>query len=145
MGHAVLVLVALALVGSAGAAGLALHASDASSSLVTLSGTVSSVEWNPHFDVSVGFNLTNATSTVHVSVGPPWYWAEHSYPAIKVNETVSVKGIFDDNSTTEFQAWAISVNGGSWITLRTGGMPAWAQEKSGQSPEIDHDHETSTD
>lgn len=134
MSHAALILVALALVGSAGAAGFAIHAMDASPNLVTLSGKVTSVEWNPHFNVSVGFNLTNATSTVHVSVGPPWYWAEHSYPAIKVNESVSVKGLFDDNSTTEFQAWAISVDGGSWITLRTGGMPAWAQERSGQTP-----------
>lgn len=145
MSHAALVLVALALVGSAGAAGFAIHAMDASPNLVMLSGKVTSVEWNPHFDVSVGFNLTNATSTVHVSVGPPWYWAEHSYPAIKVNESVSVKGVYEDNSTSEFEAWSISINGGAWITLRTGEMPAWAQERSGQSAENDHDAETSTD
>ncbi len=145
MAHAALVLVALALVGSAGAAGFALHTMDASPSLVTVSGTVSSVDWNPHFNASVGFNLTNGTSTIHVDLAPPWYWAEHNYPAIKVNDTASVKGVFDDNSTTDLEAWSVSINGGSWITLRTGDMPAWAQEKSGQTPEIDHDNETETD
>ncbi len=143
MPHAALALAVLALVGTAGAAGFAIHAMDASSAnLVTLSGKVASVDWNPHFNVSVEFNLTNGTKSYQVELGPPWYWAEQNYPAIKVNDSVSVKGVFDDNSTTEFTAWSISVNGGSWITLRTGDMPAWAQEKSGQSPEIDHDNET---
>lgn len=145
MAHAALVLVALALVGSAGAAGFALHAMDASPNLVTVSGTVTSVGWNPHFNTSVEFNLTNGNGTYQVHTAPPWYWAEHNYPAIKVNDTVSVKGVFEDNSTTDLEAWSISINGGAWITLRTGDMPAWAQEKSGQSPEIDHDNETSTD
>lgn len=145
MAQAALVLVALALVGSAGAAGFALHAMDASPNLVTVTGTVTSVDWNPHFNASVEFDLKNGTSTVHVELGPPWYWAEHHYPLLKVNDTASVKGVFDDNSTTDLEAWSISINGGAWITLRTGDMPAWAQEKSGQSAEIDHDNETSTD
>ena len=142
MAHAALVLVALALVGSAGVAGVVMHASDAQASLVTVSGTVTAVDWNPHFNTSVEFDLKNATSTFHVELAPPWFWAEHNYPALKVNDTVSVKGVFDDNSTTDLEAWSISINGGTWITLRTGDMPAWAQEKSGQSPEIDHDNET---
>ncbi len=143
MAHAALVLVALALVGSAGVAGVVLHASDAPASLVTVSGKVTAVDWNPHFNASVEFDLKNATSTFHVELAPPWYWAEQKYPVIKVNDTVSVKGVFDDNSTTDLEAWSISINGGAWITLRTGDMPAWAQEKSGQSPEIDHENETS--
>ncbi len=143
MAHPALVLAVLAVVGTAGAAGFALHTMDASPNLVTVSGTVTAVDWNPHFNTSVEFTMKNATSTIHVELAPPWYWAEHNYPAIKVNDTVSVKGVFDDNSTTSLEAWSISVNGGSWITLRTGDMPAWAQEKSGQSPEIDHENETS--
>ncbi len=145
MAHPALVLAVLAVVGAAGAAGFAVHAMDTAPSLVTVSGTVTSVDWNPHFNVSVDFNMTSGGSTIHVELGPPWYWAEHNYPAIKVNDSVSVKGVYDDNSTTDLEAWSISVNGGSWITLRTGDMPAWAQEKSGQSPEIDHENETSTD
>ncbi len=143
MAHPALVLAVLAVVGAAGAAGFAIHAMDSSPSLVTVSGTVTSVDWNPHFNVSVGFNLSSNGTTIHVDLAPPWYWAEHNYPAIKVNDSVSVKGVYDDNSTTDLSAWSISVNGGSWITLRTGDMPAWAQEKSGQSPEIDHENETS--
>jgi hypothetical protein len=142
MAHAALILVALALVGSAGVAGVVMHASDAQASLVTVSGKVTAVDWNPHFNTSVEFDLKNATSTFHVELAPPWYWAEHNYTALKVNDTVSVKGVFDDNSTTDLEAWSISINGGAWITLRTGDMPAWAQEKSGQSPEIDHENET---
>lgn len=142
MAHAALVLVALALVGSAGVAGVVMHASDAGANLVTVSGKVTAVDWNPHFNTSVEFDLKNATSTFHVGLAPPWYWAEHNYPGLKVNDTVSVKGVFDDNSTTDLEAWSVSINGGAWITLRTGDMPAWAQENSGQSPEIDHDNET---
>ncbi len=145
MAHAAVALVLLALVGTAGAAGFAINALDASPRLTTLNGTVSAVDWNPHFNVAAEFNLTNGTKTYQVSLAPPWWWAEHNYPAIKVNDTVSVKGMFDDNSTTDFTTWSISIDGGPWITLRTGDMPAWAQEKSGQSPEIDHDNETSTD
>ncbi len=143
MAHPALVLAVLAVVGAAGAAGFAIHAMDSPPSLVTVSGTVTSVDWNPHFNVSVGFNMSSNGTAIHVDLAPPWYWAEHNYPAIKVNDSVSVKGVYDDNSTTDLSAWSISVNGGSWITLRTGDMPAWAQEKSGQSPEIDHENETS--
>ncbi len=141
MSHVALVLVALAVIGGAGVAGVTLHANDASPNLVTVTGTVVSVEWNPHFNVSVEFNMTNETSTFHVELGPPWYWAQQKYPAIKVGETVSVKGVLDDGH--DLEAWSISVNGGAWITLRTGDMPAWAQEKSGQSPEVDQENETS--
>lgn len=142
MAHPALVLAVLAVLGTAGAAGFALHTMDASPNLVTVSGNVTAVEWNPHFNTSVEFNLTNGTTTYHVELAPPWYWAEHNYPAIKVNDTVSVKGVFSDNSTTNLEAWSISVNGGAWITLRTGDMPAWAQERSGQQPEIEHANET---
>ncbi len=143
MAHAALVLAVLAIVGTAGAAGIAVHAMDTAPSQVTVTGTVTSVEWNPHFNVSVDFTMNSSGKSIHVELGPPWYWAEHKYPAIKVNESVSVKGVYDDNSTTDLEAWSISVNGGAWITLRTGDMPAWAQEKSGQSPELDHENETS--
>ncbi len=142
MTHAALVLVALALVGSAGAAGVVLHTLDAQPNVVTLSGKVAAVDWNPHFSVAVGFELKNGTSTTNVSLAPPWYWAEHNYPAIKVNDSVSVKGVPEDNSTSEFEAWSISINGGAWITLRTGAMPAWAQERSGQTPPLGHGNET---
>ena len=142
MAHPALVLAVLAVVGTAGAAGFALHTMDASPNLVTVSGTVTSVDWNPHFNTSVEFNVTNGTTTVQVELAPPWYWAEHNYPAVKVNDTVSVKGVFDDNSTTNLEAWSISINGGAWITLRTGDMPAWAQERSGQQPAIEHANET---
>lgn len=144
MTHAALALVVLALVGTAGATGFAIHAMDASPSLVTVTGTVTSVDWNPHFNVSTEFTLKNGTNTVHVDLGPPWYWAEHHYPAIQVNDTVSAKGVYADNRTTNLEAWSVSVNGGAWITLRTGDMPAWAQERSGQSPEIDHENETTS-
>ncbi len=143
MAHAALVLVALALVGSAGAAGFALHAMDASPNLVTVSGTVTSVDWNPHFNAGVAFDLKNATTTIHVELGPPWYWAEQKYPAIKVNDSASVKGVFNDNSTADLEAWSLSINGGASITLRTGDMPAWAQERSGHTVEVDHENETS--
>jgi hypothetical protein len=56
MAHAALVLVVLALVGSAGATGFALHTMDASPNLVTVSGTLTSVDWNPHFNVRTGLN-----------------------------------------------------------------------------------------
>ncbi len=144
MPHAALVLAVLAIVGTAGAAGLAVHTMDAAPSLVTVTGTVTSVEWNPHFNVSVDFTLNSSGNSIHVELGPPWYWAEHKYPAIKVNESVSVKGVYDDNGTTDLEAWSISVSGGAWITLRTGDMPAWARERSGQNPEIDHENETSS-
>ncbi len=143
MAHPALVLAVLAVVGAAGTAGLVIHAMDTSPSLVTVSGTVTSVDWNPHFNVDVGFNMSSNGTMIHVDLAPPWYWAEHNYPAIKVNDSVSVKGVYDDNSTASLEAWSISVNGGSWITLRTGDMPAWAQEKSGQSAEIGHQNETS--
>ena len=145
MAHAALVLAVLAIVGTAGAAGFAVHSMDTAPSPVTVTGTVTSVDWNPHFNVSVEFNMSSAGHAIHVELGPPWYWAEHNYPAIKVNDSVSVKGVFDDNSTTDLEAWSISINGGAWITLRTGDMPAWAQEKSGQGAEVDHDAVTSTD
>lgn len=58
---------------------------------------------------------------------------------------MSVKGVFDDNGTTDLEAWSISINGGAWITLRTGDMPAWAKEKSGQTGEVDHDNKTGED
>lgn len=145
MPQAALVLAILALVGTASAAGVAVYAMDSSSSLVSFHGTVTSVDWNPHFNATTEFNMTSGNSTIHVDLAPPWWWAEHNYPAIKVNDTVNVTGVFEDNSTTNLEAWTISINGGAVITLRTGEMPAWAQERSGQTPKTEPENDTSTD
>jgi len=141
MANPILALLAIALVGSVGAAGVMLHAADTSPGTITVTGKVVAVEWNPHFNVSVEFELYNSTSnaTYHVEVGPPWYWAEHALPAIKVNDTVKVQGVLEGS---ELEAWTIWINGGSAIVLRTGEMPPWAQERSGHTPDTEHDNET---
>ncbi len=140
MASTVLALLAVVLVGSVGA-GVMLHAADTNSATITVTGKVVAVEWNPHYNVTVEFSLYNSTdnTTYHVELGPPWYWAEQKYPAIKVNDTVKVQGVMEDN---ELEAWTIWINGGSAIVLRTGEMPPWAQEKSSQTPDTDHENET---
>lgn len=149
--HALLAILAVALVSSVGA-GVALHAMDASSSnLITIQGKVVAVEWNPHWNATPEIRVNANNTNYSVSLGPPWWWAEHKYPLIKVNDTVKVTGVIDNeanetaNETAEITAWTISINGGAVITLRTGGMPAWAQERSGQTPKAGSENDTEND
>ncbi len=141
MANPILALLAIVAIGGVGAAGVMLHAADTNPATMTVTGKVVAVEWNPHFNVTVEFELYNSTSntTTHVELGPPWYWAEHHLPAIKVNDTVKVQGVMDDK---ELEAWTIWINGGNAIVLRTGEMPPWAQERSGQTPGTEHGNET---
>ena len=141
MANPILALLAIALVGSVGAAGVMLQPADTSPGTMTVTGKVVAVEWNPHFNVTVEFTLYNKTSDTNytVELGPPWYWAEHKIPAIKVNDTVKVEGVLEDH---EIEAWTIWINGGSAIVLRTGDMPPWAQERSGQTPPSEHESDS---
>jgi len=141
MSNAVYAVLALALVTSVGA-GVALHAMDTESPehLVTVEGTVTAVEWNPHFNVSVEVTLTAANGTNYsVRLAPPWWWAEQHLPTIQVNDTLKVEGTVDDGH--EIEAFTVSINGGNAIVLRTGEMPPWAEERSGHTSE-DNENET---
>jgi len=141
MSNAVYAVLALALVTSVGA-GVAIHAMDTESPepLVTVEGTVTALEWNPHFNMSVELTLTAANGTNYsVELAPPWWWAEQTFPTIHVNDTLKVEGRLDDGH--EIEAFTVWINGGNAIVLRTGEMPAWAQERSGQTGE-DHGNET---
>ncbi len=143
MPNALLAILAVALVSAVGA-GVAIHAMDASpQSLLTIEGNVTAVDVSTHWDAPVHIEVRAANGTMYdVSLAPPWWWAEHKYPAIHVNDTVKVTGVRDDANETEtndtgegigITAWTISINGGATIALRTGDMPAWAQERSGQT------------
>ncbi len=135
MSNAVYAVLALALVTSVGA-GVALHAMDTESPehLVTVEGTVTAVEWNPHFNVSVEVTLTAANGTNYsVELAPPWWWAEQHLPTIQVNDTLKVEGTVDDGH--EIEAFTVWINGGNAIVLRTGEMPPWAEERSGHTSE----------
>jgi len=135
MSNAVYAVLALALVTSVGA-GVALHAMDTESpeDLVTVEGTVTAVEWNPHFNVSVEVTLTAANGTNYsVELAPPWWWAEQHLPTIQVNDTLKVEGTVDDGH--EIEAFTVWINGGNAIVLRTGEMPPWAEERSGHTSE----------
>jgi len=141
MSNAVYAVLALALVTSVGA-GVALHAMDTESPehLVTVEGTVTAVEWNPHFNVSVEVTLTAANGTNYsVELAPPWWWAEQHLPTIQVNDTLKVEGTVDDGH--EIEAFSVWINGGNAIVLRTGEMPPWAEERSGHTSE-DNENET---
>ena len=141
MSNAVYAVLALALVTSVGA-GVALHAMDTESPehLVTVEGTVTAVEWNPHFNVSVEVTLTAANGTNYsVILAPPWWWAEQHLPTIQVNDTLKVEGTVDDGH--EIEAFTVWINGGNAIVLRTGEMPPWAEERSGHTSE-DNENET---
>src|SRR5207249_710828 len=51
--------------------------------------TVTAVEWNPQFNVSVELTLTAANGTNYsVELAPPWWWAEQHFPTIHVNDTL---------------------------------------------------------
>ena len=64
MANPILALVAVVLVSGVGAAGVLLHASDATSGTITVTGKVVAVEWNPHFNVTVEFTMTNGSSKI---------------------------------------------------------------------------------
>ena len=141
MSNALFAVLALALVTSVGA-GAALHAMDSESPehLVTVEGTVTAVEWNPHFNVSAEVTLTAAKGTNYsVELAPPWWWAEQHLPTIQVNDTLKVEGTVDDGH--EIEAFTVWINGGNAIVLRTGEMPPWAEERSGHTSE-DNENET---
>src|SRR3989449_10068351 len=141
MSNAVYAVLALALVTSVGA-GVAIHAMDSESpeNLVTVEGTVTAVDWNPHFNESVELTLTAANGTNYsVELARQRWWAEQHFPTIHVNDTLKVEGVLDDGH--EIHAFTVWINGGNAIVLRTGEMPPWAQERSGQTGE-DHDNET---
>src|SRR5438445_7600443 len=138
MSNAVYAVLALALVTSVGA-GVALHAMDTESleHLVTVEGTVTAVEWNPHFNESVEVTLTAANGTNYsVELAPPWWWAEQKFTTIHVNDTLKVEGVLDDGH--EIQAFTVWVNGGNAILLRTGRVPPSAEERAGHTGQ-DHD------
>src|SRR6266568_952009 len=133
MNSALYAMLAVAFVTSVGA-GLAVHALDADSpvDLVTIEGNVTAVDWNPHFNATVEVTVTVANGTNYsVELTPPWWWSENHYPAIQVNDTLKVEGILGEGN--EIEAFTIWINGGDAIILRTGGMPGWAQERSGHT------------
>src|SRR2546426_11596222 len=118
---------AMALVTSGGA-GVAIHAMDSESpeNLVTVEGTVTAVDWNPHFNESVELTLTAANGTNYsVELAPPWWWAGQHFPTIHVNDTLKVEGFLDDGH--EIQAFTVWINGGDAIVVPTGERPPWAQ------------------
>jgi len=143
MSNALYAILALSLMTSVGT-GVALHMMDAESPehLVTVEGTVTAVDWNPHFNESVELTLTAANGTNYsVELAPPWWWAEQHFPTIHVNDTLKVEGALDDDH--EIAAFTVWINGGNAIVLRTGEMPAWAEERSGHTGEdIDNENET---
>src|SRR3989442_419693 len=141
MSNALYAILAMALVTSVGA-GVAIHVMDSESpeNLVTVEGTVTAVDWNPHFNESVELTLTAANGTNYsVELAPPWWWAEQRFTTIHVNDTLKFE--VTQKTAYEIQAFTVWINGGNAIVLRTGEMPPWAQERSGQTGE-DHDNET---
>ena len=144
MSNALYAVLAMALVTSVGA-GVVIHAMDSESpeNLVTVEGTVTAVDWNPHFNESVELTLTTANGTNYsVALAPPWWWAEQNFPTIHVNDTLKVEGTLDDGH--EIEAFTVWINGGNATVLRTGEMPPWAQERSGHTGE-DNDNENETE
>src|SRR3989442_15054134 len=130
MSNALYAILAMALVTSVGA-GVAFHAMDSESpeNLVTVEGTVTAVDWNPHFNESVELTLTTANGTNYsVELAPPWWWAEQNFTTIHVNDTLKVQGALDDGH--EIQAFTVWINGGDAILLPTREMPPRAPERS---------------
>src|SRR2546422_8951255 len=131
MSNAVYAVLALALVTSVGA-GVAIHAMDTESPepLVTVEGTVTALEWNPHFNESVEVTLTATNGTNYsVELAPPWWWAEQHFPTIHVNDTLKVEGRLDDGH--EIEAFTVWINGGNADLLRACRVPASGQVRAG--------------
>src|SRR2546427_3645244 len=144
MSNALYAFLGLALVTSVGA-GVAIHAMDTESPehLVTVEGTVTAVEWNPHFNESVEVTLTAANGTNYsVELAPPWWWAEQHFPTIHVNDTLKVEGRLDDGH--EIEAFTVWINGGDAVVLPTGEMPAPAPGRAGPTGR-DHRNQTGDD
>src|SRR3989449_11571907 len=135
MSNALYAALAMALVTSVGA-GVAIHVMDSESpeNLVTVEGTVTAVDWNPHFNESVELMLTTANGTNYsVELAPPWWWAEQNFATIHVNDTLKVLGVLDDGH--EIQAFTVWINGGEAIVLRAGEMPPWGEGRAGPTGE----------
>src|SRR2546427_1569643 len=135
MSNAVYAVLALALVTSVGA-GVAIHAMDTESPepLVTVEGTVTALEWNPHFNESVEVTLTATNGTNYsVELAPPWWWAEQHFPTIHVNDTLKVEGRLDDGD--EIEAFTVWINGGDPLLFRPGGVPPGGEGRSGHNRE----------
>src|SRR3989449_8886657 len=133
-------ILAMALVTSVGA-GVAIHAMDSESpeNLVTVEGTVTAVDWNPHFNESVELTLTAANGTNYsVELAPPWWWAEQNFPTIHVNDTLKVEGVLDDGH--EIQAFTVWINGGNANFVRGRRERPWGPELAGPHGE-EHDNE----
>src|SRR3989475_11038116 len=130
MSNVLYAILAMALVTSVGA-GVAIHAMDSESpeNLVTVEGTVTAVDWNPHFNESVELTLTAANGTNYsVELAPPWWWAEQNFPTIHVNDTLKVEGALDDGH--EIQAFTVWINGGEANVLPGRERAPRAQEPS---------------
>src|SRR3989475_10454442 len=130
MSNALYAILAMALVTSVGA-GVAIHVMDSESpeNLVTVEGTVTAVDWNPHFNESAELTLTEANGTNYSGeLAPPWWWAEQNFPTIHVNDTLKVEGALDDGH--EIQAFTVWINGGDAVVLRAGRRPPRAQGRS---------------
>src|SRR3989442_8025971 len=139
MSNVLYAILAMALVTSVGA-GVAIHAMDSESpeNLVTVEGTVTAVDWNPHFNESVELTLTTANGTNYsVELAPPWWWAQQNFTTIHVNDTLKVEGRLDDGH--EIQAFTVWVNGGDPERLRTGQEPPWAGGEHGQAEDENRD------
>src|SRR2546425_7366246 len=105
MSNVLYAILAMALVTSVGA-GVAIHAmaSESPENLVTVEGTVTAVDWNPHFNESVELTLTAANGTNYsVELAPPWWWAEQNFPTIHVNDTLFF--FFKQKTAYEIQAF----------------------------------------
>src|SRR3989442_14710331 len=121
MSNALYAILAMALVTSVGA-GVAIHVMDSESpeNLVTVEGTVTAVDWNPHFNESAELTLTEANGTNYsVELAPPWWWAEQNLPTIHVNDTLKVEGRLDDGH--EIEAFTVWINGGETHLFPSGG------------------------
>src|SRR2546425_11447082 len=132
MSNALYAALAMALVTSVGA-GVAIHVMDSESpeNLVTVEGTVTAVDWNPHFNESVELTLTTANGTNYsVALAPPWWWAEQNFPTIHVNDTLKVEGTLDDGH--EIEAFTVWINGGDASVPRAPGDATPRQGGSGQ-------------
>src|SRR3989475_9705764 len=138
MSNALYAILAMALVTSVGA-GVAIHAMDSESpeNLVTVEGTVTAVDWNPHFNESVELTLTTANGTNYsVALAPPWWWAEQNFPTIHVNDTLKVEGTLDDGH--EIEAFTVWINGGDAIVLRAGERAPRGHGGAGPTGDDDH-------
>lgn len=116
-----------ALLGAAGAGGVAILSSDDANE-VTITGTVTEFFYNPHWEVTSGFNLSSEGTIYHVEVGPPWYWNSSGQNiTVTVGNTVTVHGELEEDGVT-IEAWTITAD--STQTIKGEGKPDWAGIRS---------------